>query len=122
MQVSATRQIEISDSGNDVFSRIKNGNGYFVTNYATANTGTGVIEIGNVTDPAAWNYASNNKNLELQFSVIAGVTTYRIYDSANSVYLTASTAYTSGLPILLEQPNPPAASARELRRQRHDHR
>jgi flagellar hook-associated protein 3 FlgL len=111
LQVSATRQLEISDSGNDVFSRIRNGNGYFVTNYATANTGTGVIEIGNVTDPAAWNNASNSKSLEVQFSVVGGVTTYRIYDSANSAYLTASTAYTSGQPILLEQTNPPAASA-----------
>lgn len=67
LQVSATRMMEISDSGNDVFRRIRNGNGYFATNYAAANTGSGVIDAGNVTDPAKWNAATNSKNLEVRF-------------------------------------------------------
>lgn len=67
LQVSATRMLEVSDSGNDVFRRIKNGNGYFTTNYANANTGTGIIDGGSVTDPAKWNSATNSQNLEVRF-------------------------------------------------------
>jgi flagellar hook-associated protein 3 FlgL len=102
LQVSATRQLEISDSGNDVFSRIKNGNGYFVTDYATANTGTGVIEIGNVTDPAAWN-ALANKNLSINFTVTAGVTTYDILDGATPIpnVLATGVPYSPNQPIVI---------------------
>lgn len=67
LQVSASRFLEISDSGNDVFKRIKNGNGHFATGYGATNTGTGVIDSGNVTDPAAWNGAANSKKLEIRF-------------------------------------------------------
>jgi flagellar hook-associated protein 3 FlgL len=35
LQVSSSRYIEISDSGLDVFRRMPNGNGYFVTGYAS---------------------------------------------------------------------------------------
>lgn len=67
LQVSATRMLEVSDSGNDVFRRIQNGNGYFTTNYASANAGTGIIDGGSVTDPAKWDAATNSKNLEVRF-------------------------------------------------------
>ena len=40
LQVSPSRFIEVSDSGGDVFKRIRNGNGYFVTDYAAGNAGT----------------------------------------------------------------------------------
>ena len=54
LQIGADRQVAISDSGYDVFQKIRNGNGTFVTSYSTANTGAGVIDTGQVTDPAAW--------------------------------------------------------------------
>jgi flagellar hook-associated protein 3 FlgL len=68
LQVSATRMLEVSDSGTDVFMRIKNGNGHFVTNYSPGNDGTAIIDAGNVTDPAAWNSVAD-KNLEIRFYV-----------------------------------------------------
>ncbi len=101
LQVSATRQIEISDSGNDVFSRIKNGNGYFATDYAKnlagvgTNTGTGVIDIGNVTDPAAWN-ALANKPLQIVFT---SPDAYDIVDATAAVI--GSGTYQSGQPIAI---------------------
>lgn len=49
-QVSASRQISTSNSGADVFMRIKSGNGTFLTQATAANTGTGVISAGSVTD------------------------------------------------------------------------
>jgi flagellar hook-associated protein 3 FlgL len=95
LQVSATRMMEVSDSGNDVFRRIRNGNGYFVTDYAVANSGTGIIDAGTVIDPAAWNTLAN-KPITIQFT---SATTYDIVDSASAV-LTSGT-YQSGQPIAI---------------------
>jgi flagellar hook-associated protein 3 FlgL len=52
VQVSATRQIPSSDSGADVFMRIKNGNGTLLTEAASANVGSGVISLGSIINPA----------------------------------------------------------------------
>lgn len=75
VQVSAARQMASSDSGADVFMRIKNGNGKFATQAAAANTGTGVISSGSVTNPAAL-VAGNSYTIS--FSVAAGVTSYTV--------------------------------------------
>ncbi|MDP2822952.1 MAG: flagellar hook-associated protein FlgL [Sulfuritalea sp.] len=82
LQVSPSRSIEVSDSGLDVFRRIRNGNGYFVTDYAAGNTGTAIVNSGTVTDPAVWQGAST-QNLSIRFAVTAGVTTYDIVDTAS---------------------------------------
>jgi flagellar hook-associated protein 3 FlgL len=110
LQVSPSRSIAISDSGNDVFTRIRSGNGTFVTDYASTNTGTGAITVGSVTNPAAWN-VSAVKNVAVNFSVTGGVTTYDLVDavSGNSL-LTGGVApapvasqrvFQSGQPIVL---------------------
>lgn len=54
LQIGENRQIAISDSGYDVFQKIKNGNGTIDTSYGNANTGTGVIGAGQVSNPGAW--------------------------------------------------------------------
>lgn len=95
LQVSPTRMLEISDSGNDIFRRIRNGNGHFVTDYAAANTGTGVIDAGNVTDPAAWS-ALANKPLEIVFTSATG---YDIIDATSATIGTGT--YQSGQPIAI---------------------
>lgn len=95
LQVSATRMLEISDAGSDVFMRIGNGNGYFVTDYDAGNTGTGVIDAGSVTDPAAWN-ALANKPIAIQFT---SATTYDIVDSTSAIL--GSGTYQSNQPITI---------------------
>src|ERR1017187_4848759 len=55
IQVSSNQQIATSSSGADIFMRIKNGNGTFVTQAGAANTGSGVANQGNVINPAAVN-------------------------------------------------------------------
>lgn len=116
LQISPSRFLEVSDSGNDVFKRIRNGNGYFVTGYSSNNTGTGIIDGGRVTDPAKWEAAAN-KNLSVNFSVDESisppVTYYDIVDTTtgNSIFTDAPPVaddfanmrqYTSGQPILLQ--------------------
>jgi flagellar hook-associated protein 3 FlgL len=85
LQVSASRQIGVSDSGNDIFMRIRNGNGNgsFTTSVTATNSGSGVIDAGTVTDPALWNAAGNSKNFTLRFAVVGGVTTYDIVDNGS---------------------------------------
>ncbi len=117
LQVAPTRSLEISDSGNDVFKRIRSGNGYFAVDYAAGNTGTGVAGSGSVTNPAAWN-AATTKNVAIRFTVTGAVTTYDLVDtvSGNSL-LTGGAApapvvsqrtYQSGQPIVLSQTGAPA--------------
>lgn len=111
MQVSPNRFIEVSDSGNDVFKRIASGNGYFSSDYAAGNTGTGLIAPGSVTDPAAW-AASTNKKVAINFTVTAGVTTYDLVDTVTGNSLLTGgpgpapvanqRTFQSGQPIVLE--------------------
>jgi len=107
MQVSSSRQIAASDSGNDVFMRMRNGNGTFVTAAINTNTGTGVVDGGTTLDPTKWNSAANNKNFTLRFAVngaVPPVTTYDIVDnvSGNSL-LTGAAPGAAPYPRVFQQ-------------------
>lgn len=118
LQLSPTRFLEVSDSGSEVFKRIRNGNGYFATGYAAGNTGTGVVDSGNITDPAKWN-ALVARNFSINFSVdnaaVPPVTYYDIVDTASGnskltglapvlppTAATGQRVYQSGQPIILK--------------------
>lgn len=99
IQVSQGRQMAASDSGADVFMRIKNGNGTFVAQAATApaNTGTGVISAGSVITPAA----VTGNSYSIAFSVAAGATTYTVNNTTTGLPVTGMSAqpYVSGQAI-----------------------
>ena len=92
LEVGPGRELPISASGDQVFMRIRNGNGTFVASAATANTGNGVITAGNVVNPAAL----TGDSYEIQFTVAAGVTTYDVVDTTTSTVVSSGNAYTSG--------------------------
>lgn len=77
VQTSAARQIAVSDAGLDIFQRIRDGNGTFVTAASASNAGTGIIDGGSVLDPAKW-AAAANKDFTIRFagnvSIVAGPT------------------------------------------------
>ena len=54
MQIALGRSIETGDTGIDVFMRIRNGNGDFKTSNEPANTGTGTIGTGAVSDSSVF--------------------------------------------------------------------
>lgn len=90
--ISPARQIAISDSGSDLFQRIKNGNGTFVTapgTVPTNNAGTGIISPGVALDSTKWDDAANNKDFLVKFSVDSAVsppiTTYDIVDNVSGL-------------------------------------
>lgn len=65
VQVAASRQLATSDSGADIFMRIRNGNGKFALTAAQFNVGSGVLSQGTVTNPA-W---LTGHDYKLQFEV-----------------------------------------------------
>lgn len=99
LQVSTSRQVAVSDSGNDIFMRIRNGNGSFVTSVTASNSGSGVIDAGTVTDPAKWTAAGNSMNFTIRFDVgtaVPAVTTYDIVDNATGNSLLTGAAAGAG--------------------------
>jgi flagellar hook-associated protein 3 FlgL len=106
IQVSASRQVASSDPGSDVFMRIMNGNGTFVTQPGTntvtpgPNLGTGVISAGSVANPPPASLPLDN--YRLSFTVTPGVagappvTTYDVTDTTTAAVVSTGNAYTSG--------------------------
>ncbi|MDB6158106.1 MAG: flagellar hook-associated protein 3 [Gammaproteobacteria bacterium] len=54
VQIAANQRISGGDTGATAFMNIPAGNGTFTTAAAAANTGTGSIDTGTVTNPSAW--------------------------------------------------------------------
>lgn len=114
VQISAARQIAITTPGTDVFQKIRNGNGTFVTAASSSNTGTGLVSPGLLLDGTKWGSASNNQDFTINFhvdtTVTPNVTTYDIVDNVSGdSMLTGAPAgagpflrtYTSGSTISL---------------------
>lgn len=98
VQISSAGQVAASDSGADIFMRIKNGNGTFVTQAAPANTGSGMSSVGSVTNPALL----TGHNYQIDFTVLAGATTYSVTDTSTlpaPTVLSTGNSYVSGQDI-----------------------
>ena len=91
-QAAASRQIAISDSGSDIFERIKNGNGVFVTAAGAVNTGSGVVSSGSVANPASL----TGQSYRIDFT---GPATYNVVNTTTSTTLSTGNAYISGSAI-----------------------
>lgn len=98
LQLAAGRQVPVTDSGRDVFERIRTGNGVFATQANAGNTGSGIIGQGSVLNVAAL----TGDSYAVQFSVAAGATTYSVTDTTKGVVLSAGNAYTTGNAITFD--------------------
>jgi flagellar hook-associated protein 3 FlgL len=91
-QVGPARQLAVSDSGADIFQRIKNGNGVFATAANSTNMGTGVIDGGSVLTPSSLTGA----DYEITFTVSAtGVATYDIVNTTTGTPVSSANPYVS---------------------------
>lgn len=95
IDVSPTRNLDISENGSALFEAIANGNGTFATSAAAANTGAGVIAGTAVTNPAA----ITGDTYRLQFNVAGNVTTYDVLDVTSGTTLSTTNTYTDGSAI-----------------------
>ena len=102
IQVSASRQIASTANGGDLFNRIGVGNGIFKASPATANVGSGTVDVGQVVAPSAL----TGHGYDLHFSVSGGVTTYQVIDTATNAAVPApaltGNAYSSGNAIVVD--------------------
>ncbi|MBM3115271.1 flagellar hook-associated protein FlgL [Jeongeupia naejangsanensis] len=97
VQISASRNLPISDSGSAVFGSVKNGNGTFQTGAAAGNTGSGIVDIGTVANPLQWSAAGNVQDYKVSFSVdAAGATTYDIVDATSNKSMIDGYDYAGG--------------------------
>jgi flagellar hook-associated protein 3 FlgL len=89
LQISPSRQIAISDSGSDIFQRIKTGNGTLATAAASGNAGTGVVSEATVTNAA-------DPNLKQPITItFTSATTFDVTGTGPGLPATG-VAYTSG--------------------------
>lgn len=88
--VGPGQQIADGHSGDRVFMKVPEANGTFVTNHATANTGSGVVGVGTVANWAAWVRDSYTVSFTAPGS-------FEVRDSVNN--LIASGGYQSGSAI-----------------------
>ncbi len=92
IQAAPGRQIPITDSGADIFMRIRSGNGTFAASPALANTGDSTISQGIVTDAALY----DGHNYQIAFTA---ANTYDINDLTTGLPVTTNNAYVSGQAI-----------------------
>jgi len=92
LQVGASRQIAVSDSGRDIFNNIPDGNGTFSTAATATNTGTGVVLPGSVLNPQAW----TGNSYQLQFD--ASVPNYTVTNTTTAAVV-GTFPYVSGAAI-----------------------
>lgn len=83
VQIGASRQVAVGDSGERVFFDIPEGNGIFATAANPANTGNGVIDIGSVTDIAS--YVPDTYTV-----TFTSATAYQVTDSGSNVVATGT--------------------------------
>jgi flagellar hook-associated protein 3 FlgL len=92
LEVAPARNLAISASGDRAFMRIASGNGTFVAQAATANTGTGVVAPGHIVDPTLL----TGDTYRIVFNVAGGVTTYDIVDVTTSAVVSSGNPYVAG--------------------------
>ena len=98
VQVAASRQLEVSDAGSDVFERIRNGNGTFSPTATDGNTGGGQINAGNVLG----SYAGGP--FTIAFQTLAGQLNYTVTNAATGTS-TAPSVFQSGQAIAFDGVN-----------------
>lgn len=99
LKIDSTRQIALSDSGADVFERVRTGNGTFVVSADAGNTGSGVVSQGSVINGAV----PTSLRYEIVFTVNDDVTTYDVINPlTNTPVAPAGRAFTDGAAIELD--------------------
>jgi flagellar hook-associated protein 3 FlgL len=90
LQIGASRQIALNDSGNSVFENAKTGNTKFVNTAAASNTGSGIIGTGAIVN----NAAMTGHDYSIDFTVAPGalpydsdVTSFTIKDNVSGQFM-----------------------------------
>ncbi|QJE00930.1 flagellar hook-associated protein FlgL [Massilia forsythiae] len=82
LQVGTSRSMSVSENGSAIFDAIPTGNGKFTTTAAAANTGSGIIAPGTVTDSSK--LTGHDYAVAFSVSGTPAVTTYSVSDNSTS--------------------------------------
>jgi len=94
VSVGDDRQVVISESGEEIFMRIDNGNGTFVSRPAITNAGTGMISTGTLTNSSAYVPAQ----YRIQFT---SANTYDVINDTDATTVASGQIYTDGAAIVV---------------------
>lgn len=83
IQIGDSRHVPDGDPGSAVFFRVRNGNGVFNATPAAANTGSGILAAGSVTDPTLY----DQDQYTIRFVDAAN---YEVFDSSAAIVATGS--------------------------------
>ncbi len=98
LQVASSRQLGVTQSGRDVFERIRTGNGVFVTGAPPTNTGTGTINQGSVVNASLL----TGQSYAIVFNVVGAVTTYDVINTTTATTLSTGNPYTPNAAITID--------------------
>jgi flagellar hook-associated protein 3 FlgL len=100
LQVSPSRNMQVSESGRDIFMAIPDDSTPFTIGTDSQNVGTGVIGSPKITDATKWNDILNPKNFTIHFAVSGGVTTYDVVDDTGISLLTNNPSAITTPPVV----------------------
>lgn len=98
LQVSGERQMAVGDTGQALFLSIPEGNGHFVAEASSGNTGTGRIGAGMLVDQALF----AGQDYQIDFTVAGATTTYSVTNITTGTVLSSGNAYTDGSAITVD--------------------
>jgi flagellar hook-associated protein 3 FlgL len=90
LEVSTDRLQQVKFAGDDLFLKVRPGNGTFTTAPAATNTGSGIVDPGAVIDPAQ----ITGSGYTISFAVSGGATTYQVVRASDSAVV-ASGSYSA---------------------------
>lgn len=94
IQISSGRQIGVSESGADIFTRVRSSNGTFTVSAPATNTGSAVYTQGTVTNPAAITGHQYRIAFTVTGSGTTAVTTYDVLDVTAGTTVATAQPYT----------------------------
>lgn len=99
VQVSASRQMPISESGAETFMRVRQGNGNFAVSANVANTGSGRHDLGSVVDPSLLTGDDYRVDFTVTGTVPNTVTTYDVVNVTTATTILSGQPYVEGAAI-----------------------
>jgi flagellar hook-associated protein 3 FlgL len=96
-QLSTTEQMPTTVDGQMIWLSARSGNGVFVSDAAAANTGTGWIDAGHVTDPSAL----TGNDYQINFFDNGGVLSYSVLSAGQATALD-NVPYKAGAAIIVD--------------------
>ncbi|HTT10213.1 MAG TPA: flagellar hook-associated protein FlgL [Burkholderiaceae bacterium] len=97
LEVSGNRYQPVKQAGDDLFLKVRPGNGTFTTNAGASNTGSGIVDAGSVSDPTQLTGSAYT----IAFSVSGGATTYQVVRASDNAVV-ASGNYTAPASITFD--------------------